>query len=449
MRAQTVFFCDLLQQLDQPRLIQVDAGYVNGYRQADPQPRLPIPDLRGGFRPDKAVQTVDQTVVFEQRNEYAGADHPKRWMAPAHESLSAAQNRCIRTHVKLGLIMDLKLFFPDRTRKILNQLRFKKLCLMQGIIINANGTRKVVFYCVCGDLGPVKAALDVQRFICIRINAHPDPDAVFALPGFRIVHGNGHTLQQRIVVRVVRAVDQKRIRIAAAGNAACLLHESQRPFSDTPENVIAVTLAIAIIDRVEMIDVHQDSIRWPLGMMRIKLDSIAIEKVSVIKACQLIPLCPAKDIPVFRKLNGAQHTGKNNLLPWVRFRDKVDGAQRKAFHLRVTVRRHDDNGDTGKADIGFHLTQHVQSVDIRQIQIQKDQAQCLILCVYDLQRLSTRLRRDDLIVFPEIHLQDLLIDEFILYQQNPSHFKGGAKDFLFFRHVSFTSCPALYKQGSA
>ena len=52
-----------------------------------------------------------------------------------------------------------------------------------------------------------------------------------------------------------------------------------------------------------------------LYAINIKLDSIAIEKVSVIKACQLIPLCPAKDIPVFRKLNGAQHTGKNNLLP--------------------------------------------------------------------------------------------------------------------------------------
>ena len=195
----------------------------------------------------------------------------------------------------------------------------------------------------------------------------------------------------------MRAVDQKRIGLAAAYNAARVFDDFQHALRHALEHLVAIAFSVAVVERAEMIDVQQDRVCGSVLMVCIQLRRVAIEKLFVVQPRQVIPLRPAQDVPVLRQLDGAADAGENDLLLGIGLGDKVDGAQGQAFDLRLAVGGHDDHGKAGKRSVLPDAAQQLQALDIRQVQIQKDQAERFVLGAHELHCLRAGIGRNDLV----------------------------------------------------
>ena len=151
----------------------------------------------------------------------------------------------------------------------------------------------------------------------------------------------------------------------------------------------------------------------------------------------MIALRQAQGIPILGQLDGAQHSRQNDFLPRIRLGNKVNGAQRQALHLRVAVGGRDNDRQAGGSGVCLDLTQNVKSAEIRQIQIQQDQTEHLILRTNDVQSLRSRSRHNKVIAVLQEHFQDLLVDILILDQQDTPSVARRSKGRLVFLHSVF------------
>ena len=155
----------------------------------------------------------------------------------------------------------------------------------------------------------------------------------------------------------------------------------------------------------------------------------------------------AQSIPVLGELNRAHDARQHDFLLRIGLGDEVDRAERETIHLCLAVRGHHNHAQTARAGILLDPAQKLQPVDVRQIQIQQDQAERFVLRVQQLQRLRAGGRDKDLIAVLEICSEDLLIDQLVLDEQDAPFLGGRAKQCLGFRqHFSDLLCTAASVQ---
>ena len=210
-------------------------------------------------------------------------------------------------------------------------------------------------------------------------------------------HGNAGAVKDRIVVVTVRAIDQEGISLAAAYDAARFSDSLPNALCHALKHLVAVAFSVTVVERAEMVDVQQDRVCGGVLMIDVKLSGVAVEKLLVVKSREMIALRPAQNIPILRQLDRAQDTGQDDLLLRIGLGNKIDCAKRQALHLGLTVGGHDDYGNTGIHRVFPDPAQHLQSMDIRQIQIQQNQAERFVLHADDFQRFCPGKRLDDFI----------------------------------------------------
>ena len=164
------------------------------------------------------------------------------------------------------------------------------------------------FHCVGSGTGVLKAALDFKALVGIRINAHAKPH-----PVRRGIPFSGQTFGQFFedifIIAPARAIDKEGIRTSAAGNAAQIAGDLSDAFSYASKHAVPVLLSVALIDHMEMIDIHDHSIHRHIRIMLIVQPDVAQEVIQVEQICQTVALCRMYDIPLFRKLDAAVDSG--------------------------------------------------------------------------------------------------------------------------------------------
>ena len=175
------------------------------------------------------------------------------------------------------------------------------------------------------------------------------------------------------------AVDQEGVGRPAADNAPRILHHVTDLFADFAKHLVTVGLSVALIDHVEVVDIQHDGIGGQIFMIAIILLGVAVEELPVIKAGQLVTLRLADDIPVLRELNRPADADANHLRLRIGLGNKVHRTFFNAFHLRLSLRRHDNDRDLGSSRVSLQLPQDIHALHVRQIQIQQNQAEGLVL----------------------------------------------------------------------
>ncbi len=165
---------------------------------------------------------------------------------------------------------------------------------------------------------------------------------------------------------------------------------------------------------MKMIDVQHDRVHGVICVMNVELGGVAIEELLVVEPGQMIALRQAQGVPVLGQLDGAQHPGKHDFLLRVRFGNEIDGAQRQTLYLRFSVGGHNDDRYTGGSGIRLDLPKNIQPAEIRQIQIQQNQAERLILGMDDAERFRSLFNHNKVVAVLQEQFQDLLVDILIL-----------------------------------
>ena len=330
---ETMLADDLLKRCGQVRVVHIDPGYIDGDRDRIAETVLPVAHLPRGLAPDIGVEPLDQTVLFKQRDEHAGADHPKLRVDPAHKRLRAREDGGIRPHVEFGLVINLELLLADRLRKVLDELFGIELALVQAVVIDANRARIGVLRRVGGHFGTVDAALHVDRLVGAGIDAHAQTHA--ALRGVLVRETGGGALQQRLIVVAVRAVGHKGIGLETRDDAAVRADRFAQQLGDAAQHLVAVGLSVAFVDHAEMVDIDDHGVGLDLRVELVILFGIAEEILPVIKPCQRVALGGLDDVAVLKQLDRAQHAGVDHIDVGIGLGDKVYRAEAQALHLRV------------------------------------------------------------------------------------------------------------------
>ena len=141
-------------------------------------------------------------------------------MIPTHQRLRAGQNRLFRTNVIFGLEVHHKTIAFQGRLEVLQQTLSVKLCLMHLRIINTNGLPIAVPYGIRGNLRIIKAALNLERLIYLRVDTHAQADAVRR---DILIHKPLRGLvQDALIFLPVRTIDIEGIRSSPARHAANL-----------------------------------------------------------------------------------------------------------------------------------------------------------------------------------------------------------------------------------
>ena len=177
----------------------------------------------------------------------------------------------------------------------------------------------------------------------------------------------------------VRAVDQESICLAPADDSPGALYDAAQLLADAPQDFVAIGPPVALIDHVEVIDVHDDRVHGQVLVKLIELLRIAEKEFFVVESGQRVPLCLVDDIAVLRELDRSLHARLDHLRQGIGFGNKVDRAKCQALHLCRAVARHDDDRQLFTAMILANITQHVEAVDVRQDQVQQDQTERVVM----------------------------------------------------------------------
>ena len=236
----------------------------------------------------------------------------------------------------------------------------------------------------------------------------------------------------------MRTVDQEGVRLPAADDAVVLDHVPYA-LADAAQQIVSEGLAVALVDRVEVVDIQHDGVGGQILVVDVKLGGVAVEEFPVVETGQRVALRRADDVPVLRQLDGAQHAGQHHLRLGVGLGDEVDGADGEALHLCVLLRRHHNDGDADRLRVRLQLAQHVQAVHVRQIQIQQDQAQRLAVLAHCLQCVGPGGGKEQLVAVLQHAAQHLLVDHLILDDQDPPFAIAGMKCGMTVKHT-VSSC---------
>ena len=426
------------ERFDQMRIVHVDAGNVDRDRNGKAQSLAPFADLSGRRAPDIVVQLADQAVVLKQGNKHAGADQPQFRVLPAHQRFRAGQDGDLGPDVEFRLIENTELLFLDGTVEILDQLLGIQLALVQRRVILSDGAGEAVAHGIRGDLRPVKATFDVKAFVHRGIHAHTQTNAAGDAAVLR--QADRGFVQDRFIVLAVGAVDHEDVRLTAADDAARVPHRFPQAFTDAAQHLVAIGVAEAFVDHVEVVDVHNDRVHLHVPMMLVELLGIAVKVFAVIQPRQRIPLGGLDDVAVLAQFDGAPGAGQDH--PWLRigFGNKVDCTEFEASDLGVLIGRQDNDGDLLQLRIILDLPEHLGAGHHRHQQIQQDQRELILVRADLLQRLASVFGKDQLVIRAENGAEQLAVDPLIVDDQDQTPAVGRMKFFMTFQHAAFSSC---------
>ena len=222
-------------------------------------------------------------------------------MEPAHQRFCRTQDRDVRSDIELRLVEDLELVVGDRGREIFDQLFGIKFPFMQVVIIDADHLREVVFDGVGSGLGMVKTTLDAQALVDIGIDTHTKTHTVVGDLFAR--QTLGCRLEDVLVIFPMRAIDKEGICFLTADDTAFDSDEFPDTFTDPLQHFIAIGIAIAFIDHMEVVDIDDDRIHIGVLVELVVLLGVAIEVFLVVKVGQRIPFRGKDDIPIFGKFD--------------------------------------------------------------------------------------------------------------------------------------------------
>ena len=151
------------------------------------------------------------------------------------------------------------------------------------------------------------------------------------------------------------AVEQESIPVLTAGDAAVLRYLALQPGRHMAENLISVGSAVALIDHMEMADVHHHGIRWSFPMIGVHLFHIPVEELPVVQPRQMIALGGADDVPVLKELDGPQYPGQHHPGQRIGLGNKVRSPLGQALRLRLAVRGHHDHGNPAELGVPAQL----------------------------------------------------------------------------------------------
>ncbi len=121
------------------------------------------------------------------------------------------------------------------------------------------------------------------------------------------------------------AVHQKNIRLAAADDAARIMHHLSCFLADTAKHLVRVGAAIALIDGAEAVDIQNDGVHRGIPVILVVLLGIAEEELAVIQTGQRIALGRLDNLPSLEQLNGTAHTREDNARFRIWLLDEVAG----------------------------------------------------------------------------------------------------------------------------
>ena len=289
---------------------------------------------------------------------------------------------------------------------------------MQGFIIEADGVGETPLDGIGGHFCPVESALDINALIHIGINPHAKPDTVIGQ--FFSGKPDGGVFEDLLIIRAVGAVDHKSVRLATGDNPSGFLNDLPEFFSDSPEDLIAVSLSVALVEHAEVVYIHHHGIRCRVFMELVKLFGVAEEEFLVVKAGQQVSLGRFQRLSVFMELNGSLHSRENNAGGGIGLRDKISRTQLQTLDLRLLFGSEHDNRDGCERGILPDGFQNLRAGLDGHQQIQQHKRQRVSVLVHHFQCLCPVAGKEHLIVRFQNCAENLPVDEFIIcYQDKP------------------------------
>ena len=224
-------------------------------------------------------------------------------------------------------------------------------------------------------------------------------------------------VQYRGIIRPMGAVDVEGVRLVAADDAAGILDDVAHALADAPQHLVAVGLAIALVDHVEVVHVDHDGVHGHVLVVHVVLLGVAIEEFLVVQPRQVVPLGGAQYVPVLRQLYGAQHPRQDHAGHGIGLGDEIDGPEAQALHLDVPVRGQHDHRQPGIAGRLLDVPQDVRAAHVGQVQVQQHHAQIVRPGRQHRQRLRARGGEDQIIGLLQHQRQQLPIDGLVLHDQ--------------------------------
>ena len=375
-------------------------------------------DLPDRLLPDVGVQSPDHPVLLKQRNEHAGAEHPKYRMLPTDEGFRAVQHGAFAAHIVFGLVVYLELFLTDGLFEILGQFFREQFLLIHLRVIGCDAFAVVAAQLIRRRLRPVKPLLHAYGFIHVPVNAHPQTDlAGVAVFIFNAFYRKGQHV--RIVV-AVGTVDHEDIFLPPADDTAGLLHRVTEISAYMLQNLVCTDPAVAVDDQVEPVNVYNERVHRILFVILVVTGRVVIKIFAIVQAGQRVSLRRMDDLPVLRQLNYAADPGEYDPFRRIGLGDKVHRAKLKTFHFGFLVRCHDDHRELRPLRGLFQLLQHGDACHDGHQKVKQNQRDLPLAACDFLQRFLTVFREDHIIFIRESHPQDLSVDLFIIHDQNQS-----------------------------
>ena len=354
-------------------------------------------------------------------------------MLPPDQGLRTAQDRLLSPYVKLRLVINQELLLFDRSMEAFKKLLFEELRFLQLPVIIDDRTGKAALRCIRSQLGTVEAPLNLDGFVDIGVNAEAEPQPhIPAVAEIKV-----RVFKKLFVIVHVRAVQEKCIRFLAARNTAPLLHEFFELPADIAQHRVCAFSSVALIDDMEMVDVHDDGIHFLIPVIQVILVGISIEEFFVVKTGKVVTLRAADDVPVFAELNGPAHTGMDYFRQRIRLRNKVDRSQIQAVDLGFPVGSQYDHGNSRIVDIVLNPAEYIKAVHIRQEKIKQYDAQSVKMSANSIHRFCAIGCKNQCICILQDFIENIAIDLFVLDDQDKalrirrmkqhliiSHFKG-------------------------
>ena len=333
-------------------------------------------------------------------------------MLPAHQGLRTRQNGILGADIILGLEVYHKAVVFQGGLEIFQQSFPVKLRFMHFGIVYADCFPETAPDRVGGDLRIIKAALDLKRFIHLRVYAHAQPDAV---RGNILIHkALGCFGQNAVIILPVRAVDQEGVRAAPACHTADFPGYLADLPADTRKHAVSVLLSIALIKHMEMIDVQNDCIHQHFLIVLVIHPDVAEEVIEVEKVRQAVAFRGLDDAALLGKLDTPGDTGLDDLGARIRLGNKVDRSD-----FQAVIRRHHNDRYVPQLLLFLHDLQDIHAAHPRHLKVQHHERKVILMGFNLLQGFdAVRCVQDIISLLIEHIAQDHLVDVLVLHDQD-------------------------------